>query len=403
MGHTRVLISGAGIAGPALAYWLGRSGWSVTVVERSASLRLGGQAVDLRGAGRTVIERMGLLDQVQAKALDQRGMAWVDQRGRITATMPVDAFGGEGIVSEMEILRGDLGQILYEASRPTTEYRFGDTVTKLEQDDDGVTVSFEQAESRRFDLVVGADGLHSPVRTLVFGPEECCLRPLNCYTAWFTTPAVTDLDGWYQMHNAPRGRVASIRPGRLPSEAKAGLSFRSPQLADPPGTVTQQQELLTELFAGVGWKAPFLLQAMRDAPDFAFDSMGQIHLDKWSDGRVVLLGDAGYCPTPLTGLGTSLALVGAYVLAGELVAAAPDHRVGFARYEQILRPYAKRSQQLPPGGVRGYAPSSALAIRLQAISMRSMTKWPMRALLAGQFAKAGQVELPNYQQMARNS
>jgi 2-polyprenyl-6-methoxyphenol hydroxylase-like FAD-dependent oxidoreductase len=181
------------------------------------------------------------------------------------------------------------------------------------------------------------------------------------------------------------------------------LSFRSPPLADTPGTVTQQQELLTERFTGVGWKAPFLLQAMRDAPDFAFDTMGQIHLDTWSDGRVVLLGDAGYCPTPLTGLGTSLALVGAYVLAGELVAAAPDHRAAFARYEQILRPYVEKSQQLPPGGVRGYAPNSQLAIRLQAISMRSMTKWPMRAMLAGQFAKAGQIELPNYQQMARNS
>ncbi len=392
MNSTEVLISGASIAGPAIAYWLRRQGHSVTVVERGPALRPGGQAVDLRGAGRTVIERMGLMPEARAVTLEQRGLSYVDGRGRITATMPADAFGGEGIISEIEILRGDLGQLLHDAAGDV-EYLFDDTITGITQDEHGVDVAFENAAPRRFGLVIGADGLHSAVRRLAFGPETDCVRPLDCYTAWFTAPAADDLDGWYQMHNLPGGRVASLRPGRLPGETKASLSFRSGPIAR--SDTAAQQDLLADRFAGGGWKVPWLLDAMRAAPDFSFDSVGQVHLDRWSNGRVVLLGDAAYCPTPLTGLGTSLALVGAYVLAGELAGGA-DHRAAFERYEQVLRPYVTTGQELPPGGIGGYAPRSALAIRLGALSMRSMTRWPMRGLLAKQFAKAGGIDLPDY-------
>lgn len=403
MHNTEVLVSGAGIAGPALAYWLREYGFSPTVVERAPAPRPGGQTVDLRGAGRTVVDRMGLLDRVRAVSLDQRGIAWVDARGRTIARMPVDAFGGEGIISEIEVLRGDLGQVLYEASLPGTEYLFDDTITALEQDQDGVTVSFERSAQRRFGLVAGADGLHSAVRGLAFGPETACVRSLDCYTAWFTAPDEIELDGWYLMHNAPGGFVASVRPGRLPGELKAGLSFRSAPLRYERGDIAGQQDLLARRFAGVGWEAPRLLAAMRTAPDFTFDSMGQVRIDGWSAGRVALLGDAGYCPTPVTGLGTSLALVGAYVLAGELAAAGADHRAAFQRYEQVMRPYVTQGQRLPPGGASGYAPRSGLAIRLQAASMRASTRWPMRRLLAGQFAKADAITLPDYSSPARTA
>jgi 2-polyprenyl-6-methoxyphenol hydroxylase-like FAD-dependent oxidoreductase len=315
--------------------------------------------------------------------------------GRITARMSADSFGGEGIVSEIEILRGDLGRLLYEATLADTEYLFDDTITGLDQDDDGVTVTFEKANPRRFGLVVGADGLHSVVRALAFGPESDYIRPLNVYTAWFTATEEMNLDGWYQMYNAPGGLVASARPGRLPGEIKAGLSFRSAPITYDRRDTAAQQAILTRRFAGAGWEAPRLLKAMGTASDFFFDSMGQVRLDDWSRGRVVLLGDAGYCPTPLTGLGTSLALVGAYVLAGEL-ATTSDHRVAFRNYNQVMGPYVNQAQKLPPGGASGYAPSSALAIRLRAASMRSMTRWPMRNLLAAQFAKAGNITLPNY-------
>ncbi|MFD0366661.1 FAD-dependent monooxygenase [Streptomyces sp. NPDC059071] len=394
--NNKILICGAGIAGPALAYWLRRGGFTVTIVERAPEPRPGGQTVDLRGAGRTVIERMGVMDRARAESVDQRGLALVDASGRITARVPADSFGGEGIVSEIEILRGDLARLLYEATLPDTEYLFDDTVTGIDQDADAVTVSFEKAAPRRFGLVVGADGPHSVVRALSFGPESEFVHPIGLYTAWFTAIDDLDLDGWFLMHNAPGGLVASARPGRLPGEIKAGFSFRSPPVAYDRRDVAAQQELVAQRFAGVGWETPRLLRAMRTAPDFFFDSMGQVRLDRWSRGRVALLGDAGYCATPLTGLGTSLALVGAYVLAGELAAAGGDHRIAFRRYDEVMRPYVSQAQQLPPGGASGFAPSGRIGIRLRDLSMRQMARWPMRNLLAAQFAKAGDIALPEY-------
>ncbi len=389
-----ILISGAGIAGPALAYWLSTSGHDVTVVERADAVRPGGQAVDLRGAGRTVIERMGVMDRVRSVALDQRGVAWVDARGRVTARMPVDAFAGEGIISEIEVLRDDLADVLHDATRARVEYVFCDTVTDLRQDDDGVDVTFEHAPPRRFALVVGADGLYSPIRRLAFG-ADAGLHPLGCAMAWFSAPP-TDLDGWYLMHNAPGGRVASLRPGRTQAASKAGLGLRVDPGSALPRDVDGQRALLSRAFAGVGWKAPMLVDAMATASDFAFTAVAQVRLPRWSRGRVALVGDAAACPTPLTGLGTSVALVQAYVLAGELAKARGDHRAAFESYEALARPYVTTAQQLPPGGVNGYAPRSAVAIRLRTASMRAMTHWPMRPILERQFAKAGDIALPDY-------
>jgi 2-polyprenyl-6-methoxyphenol hydroxylase-like FAD-dependent oxidoreductase len=397
MENTDILISGASIAGPALAYWLRSQGFNPTVVERAPAPRPGGQTVDLRGAGRIVIHRMGLMDRARTLTLDQRGIAWVNDRGRVTARMPQEMHGGEGIISEIEILRGDLAQLLYEASQPGTEYLLDDTITGLDQDGTGVTVRFEKSAPRRFGLVIGADGLHSVVRSLAFGPEPACVQPIGCYTAWFTAPAGIDLDGWFLMHRAPGGRVVSARPGRHPGEIKAGFSFRSAPIDYDRRDIAGQQDLLAQRFAGVGWEAPRLLAAMRAAPDFFFDSMGQVRLDHWSAGRTALVGDAGYCPTPLTGLGTSLALVGAYVLAGELAAAGGDHRVAFPRYEQVIRSYVTESQKLPPGGASGYAPKSKMVIMLSDTSMRMMSHWPMRPLMAKQFSKAAGIDLPGYE------
>ena len=209
-------------------------------------------------------------------------------------------------------------------------------------------------------------------------------------------PARYELDGWFLMYNAPGGLVASMRPGRLPGEIKAGLSFRSGPMGYDRLDAGEQMDILASRFAAAGWHVPGLLDDMRAAPDFFFEQMGQVRLSRWSAGRVALLGDAGYCPTPLTGLGTSLALVGAYVLAGELAAGDGGHRDAFARYEQVMRPYVGQGQELPPGGVAGYAPSSAVMIRMRAASMRMMGRWPVRSLVARQFAKAGDIDLPDY-------
>jgi 2-polyprenyl-6-methoxyphenol hydroxylase-like FAD-dependent oxidoreductase len=391
----KVLISGAGIAGPALAYWLRRHGAEASVVEVASGLRPGGQAVDVRGAAKDVIARMGLAEQVEARSLDERGIAMVDRRGRWTATMPVEAFGGEGIVSEVEILRGDLNQILYEATRHDVEYRFDDRVVGLTRDADGVDVRFAGGGAERYDVVVGADGAHSSVRALAFGPESDFVHHLGAYTAYFTVPDPGDLGHWFLMYNAPGGLVAGLRPegGGL---AKAYLSFTSPPLEGIRADAAAQRRLLAERFAGAGWRVPALLAAVPAAPDFYFDALSRVTVEKWARGRVVLLGDAGYCGSPLAGLGTSMALVGAYVLAGELATATGGPDAALAAYQREMCDYVADGTALPPGGVGAYAPQTQLMISLRALSMRTMTRWPARKLVARQFGKADRITVKDY-------
>jgi 2-polyprenyl-6-methoxyphenol hydroxylase-like FAD-dependent oxidoreductase len=392
----RVLVSGAGIAGCAVTYWLRRHGHEVTMVERAAVPRPGGQTVDLRGAGRTVVERMGLLDRVREVTVDQRGIAWVDERGRRRAEMAVEAFGGRGIVSRDEVLRGDLAEVLYDAAASDVDVRFDDTITSLTEVDGGVDVEFEQSAAGRFDLVVGADGLRSAVRRLAFGPDAELIRPLGLLTAWFTVPAEVDLDGWFLQHNARGGRVVSLRPGRLPTEQKAGLSVRTrpvPERAEQ----SDQRALLGRQFADVGWAGRRLAEHAQTAPDFFAEHLGQVVLPHPTRGRVALVGDAGYCPSPITGLGTSLALVGGYVLAGELWRAGPAGiPTALERYEQTIRDYVRQAQELPPGGLSGYAPRTPWGIAMNQASMRSATRWPMRVLMDRILAKADAIDLPDY-------
>jgi 2-polyprenyl-6-methoxyphenol hydroxylase-like FAD-dependent oxidoreductase len=391
----RVLISGCGIAGPALAHWLHRHGIDTTVVERARGPRPGGHAVDVRGAARDVVEWMGLMPAIRANQVDERGIAFVDRNGRRTAAMPADLFGGEGIVAEIEIARGDLARILYESTAGQAEYRFSDRITALRQDAEGVDVTFASGATDRFDIVVGADGVRSGVRSLAFGPDPEFVEYLGAYTAYFTVPDPGDLGNWFEMYNAPGGRVAGLRPERG-GTAKASLSFTTPEPVYERVPVTEQRAALVEKLTGAGWRVPSLLAAMPDAPDFYFDSISRVRVDRWSRGRVVLLGDAGYCGSPLAGLGTSMSLVGAYVLAGELASAPASPEAAFEAYQHEMAAYVVAGLELPPGGVKGFAPQSALMIRLRGVSMRMMNHWPMRQMIMKQANKADAITLKTY-------
>jgi 2-polyprenyl-6-methoxyphenol hydroxylase-like FAD-dependent oxidoreductase len=393
----RVLVSGGGLAGPAIATLLARDGVDVTVIEIADGVRPGGQAVDIRGAGRVVLSRMGLLDQARAMGLQQQGIADVDSRGRRRTEMTVEDFGGEGMISEIEILRGDLAQLLVNASvEAGASYLFGTKISSLDDGPGGVKVTLNDGTEMTVDLVIGADGPHSVTRRLAFGPEDNFVRPLGGYMAWFTTPELASLDGWYQMFNAPGGRVASLRPGRQPGVAKASLSFASGPLVYDRHDLEAQRLLLKDRFAGLGWRVPDLVRAAGRADDFYFDALVQVHMDRWTRGRIALIGDAAYCPSPLTGLGTSLALAGAYVLAGELTAH-QDYQQAFVGYERIVRPYVDTGQKLPPGGIRAYAPQSQRAIWARWMSTRLMASRPLRGLTRRLFfSKAGAIDLPEY-------
>jgi 2-polyprenyl-6-methoxyphenol hydroxylase-like FAD-dependent oxidoreductase len=346
MQNTTVLISGASVAGPTLAYWLHRFGFAPTVVERAPAPRPGGQAVDVRGAALEVADQMGVLDEIRAAHTRMRGMAFVDENGaELMSTTAMSLTGGPTDSPDVEILRDDLITILVRAGAVGTEYRYGDSISALAQDADGVHVTFESGTTRTFDLVIGADGLHSSVRRLAFGPEAQYIRHLDTYLAVFTTPNYLDLDHWQLFHQTP-GSMAGIYSARHNIEARAVMGFESAPLDYDHRDVAQQKSILAKGFAGGGWEVPRLLELMWDAPDFYFDSMAQIHMDNWSTGRVSLVGDAGYCASPLSGQGTSLAMVGAYVLAGELAAADGDHVVAFARYQAAMHEFVRANQAL---------------------------------------------------------
>jgi 2-polyprenyl-6-methoxyphenol hydroxylase-like FAD-dependent oxidoreductase len=392
-----ILISGAGIAGPALAYWLRRFGFRPTVVEQAPALRPGGQAVDLRGAAREVADRMGILDALRQAHTGTRGLAYVDAANRRLASMPADLLGDSGgAIAEIEILRSDLTDILHAVTREDVEYRFGDAITDIVQDGGGVKMRFQRGAPRSFDLVVGADGVHSGVRGLAFGPESRYVRDLGAYVAIFTTPSHLDLDGWELMHSAP-GRTAALYPVRHTGQAKAAFYFIAPPLDLHRRDVEQQRRFVADAFAGLGWEVPRLLEAMAEAPDFYFDRISQVQMDRWSAGRVVLLGDAAYGPSPLAGVGTSLALVGAYVLAGELAAADGDHQLAFARYEDGLRDYVAKGQGLAKGNAAGLIPRSRSQIWLRNQFIRALPYMPWRGLVAGGVQKAADaVALKDY-------
>jgi len=345
MSDIRVLVTGASIAGPALAHWLCRRGAEVTVVEQSPGLRPGGQAVDARGVAKEVIRRMGLDAAVRAVCTDTAGAYVVDADGNVLETHRADENDGDGYISEIEVLRGDLSQVLYDDTRDGVEYIFGDRIAELTQDADGVDVTFASGDRRRFELVIGADGLHSALRAMVFGPREQFVRHLGLVLAFYSVPNEFGLDRW--MIDYPEaGRSAGLRPVPDPTRAIAMLSFPSPDFDIDYRDVDAQKQLLREQMAGFGWETARILAHLDDTPDFYLDQVAQVVMDRWHRGRVGLLGDAAFSASPMSGAGTGLALVGAYMLAGELAAADWDPEAGFAGYEERMRTYVEDNQEI---------------------------------------------------------
>ncbi|WP_060886264.1 FAD-dependent monooxygenase [Streptomyces caniscabiei] len=371
-----VLISGGGIAGPVLAHWLRRHGFAPTVVERAPGQRPGGQAVDIRGVALDVVERMGLLEQACRVRTRMRGMSILDPDGQEIDRSTEVAFSSGRLDSEdVEVLREDLVRMVYEHTRAGVEYLFGDSVTALDENDTGVRVDFAHGPSRTFDLVVGADGLHSTVRRLAFGPEEQFAHHLGSYLSVFSADNFLALDNW-QLWLRDGDAGFGIMPVRGNTELRIAFGFESAPLAhdlrahdlrDGGGL----RQLVVDRLASLRWEGARLAEAAQKAPDFYCDAMAQIRMNAWSRGRVTLLGDAGYCPSPLSGQGTSLALVGAHVLADCLARADGDHRVAYARYERRMRPFVTLNQDLATENPGGPASEDSVAHAKNALSLDS--------------------------------
>ena len=390
-----VLVSGASIAGPSAAYWLHQYGYDVTVVETAPALRPGGQAVDFRGEQVKVLRAMGIFEEIRRYETAMGDQVVLDLDAKPALTVPGAAWSGE-----VEILRGDLARILYNHTKDYTEYVFGDRVTALTELADGVEVTFRHGAPRKFDLVVGADGVHSGVRAAAFGPESDYKHDLGYGIAGFTAPNHLGLDHSSVMYNEP-GRGLMVGSHREAGRLQVGLCFAADAIDFRRRTTDEQKALVAQLFANTGWEVPKLLEALPEADDLYVDSISQIHLDSWSKGRVVLLGDAAWCAGP-GGSGTGLAMMGAQVLAGELAAADGDHVVAFAKYEERLRKPATVGQKNGKGSGNFLAPRTAAKIRNRNRAYRMITT----KLFGGLFVwmtdrAANSVEYREYPELTR--
>lgn len=384
----RVLISGAGIAGPALAYWLSRYGADTTVVEIAPELRTSGFAVDFRGPTHLgVLSKMGVLEELRALQTHGGAMRWVNEHDRQIFELPAEFAGGE-----IEILRRDLSRVLYERSVERTEYLFGDVIADAAETADSIEVEFSRHGSRTYDMVIGADGLHSGVRRIAFGPEQRYVRHLGYYVAGWQLPNSPAVDATPQLYNVP-GRMISVSADqRDPDRADVFAMFASPRLDCDWHDLEQQKEFIADAFHGLRWHVPRLLAGLRDAPELYFDSISRVRVPTWSSGRAALLGDAAWGLT-LGGMGVGTSIVGAYVLAGELAAAGGDHRTGFAAYESRMRSYAARWQRGTNPGTF-LAPASALGLRFR--NTLFSTRLVQKLLISSTKSVATGADLPEY-------
>lgn len=354
----RVLISGAGIAGPALARGLAKAGTRVTIVEKSHAILPHGQSVDIQGSAVTVIEKMGLLHQVKHYNTTEKGTQLIDPKGRPFAPFPVREGSTASFTSEFEILRGDLAAIFHEATKdhPNVNYLLGTTIKEVvSNDDETVKVELSNGEVQQFDLLVAADGQWSKVRKQCFPPEYVNVIDMGMYAAYWTIPRLPSDNDWWNVYHALGSRIITLRPDPH-GTIRAMITImpcndaqtRAWLAASKNGRQTQQ-DLLRREFADAGWQAQRLLDAMGQAPDFYFQAIQQIKMTKWSKSRVVCLGDTAYAPTPLAGGGTSLAITGAYILAAELSKLDNGEHPSLAleAYESTFRPYVEQVQKIP--------------------------------------------------------
>ncbi len=362
----KILICGGGIAGPACAYWLHKYGYSVVIVEKAKSFRDGGQNVDIKGPGQQVIKLMGLAAEIEAKNTLEQGQRYFDAAGKVVAVLPKGALGT--LTADFEILRGDFARVLFEATENDCEYRLGTYVAHLEDNGSAMTVTFDNGDIEIFDMVICAEGIGSSTRDMVLA-EQTHLRYLGAYMAFFNIPRRPEDDNWACSVNGIGGTFITLRPGNE-QVTTVLMTFLRKDPDTSGDRLPARKQLLLDALKGRGTVADRISMELDTVQDFYFGPMSQVQASTWSKGRFVLLGDAAHCPTPFTGTGTALALVGAYVLAGEINRGA-DHVEAFGAYERLLRPYVEATQQqLNPGFIRLIHVKTAFGISIAHLAQK---------------------------------
>jgi len=368
----KILISGGGIAGTSLAFWLSKLGHHVTVVERFPTLRATGLQIDLRGHGIEVMKRMGLEPKFRHMSVPEQGLQIVNKSGKRRAYFPANTSGKgkQNFTTDYEIMRGDLCRLIYDAStKHGAKYIFGTVIEKFEERNGQVEVHFADGRTDKFDLLVGADGVRSSIRKTLLGPDvQDAFYPLpgGVYTGYFTTPQPIKKGEEYlaTLYMSPGNRgIMTRRHDEHNIQVYIGCTSNSDKLRDARGDVKKQKDAFKDIFRGAGWRTDDLIKALENSTDFYCEHMGLVRLDSWSRGRVVLVGDAAYCPTANTGMGTTSAIVGAYVLAGEIGKAdgEKDFRMALEVYENKFRPFMDKVQKgVEKGGMS--TPSSSIGI-----------------------------------------
>lgn len=413
-----VLICGGGIAGNALAFWLSKQGHNVTVIERFSTLRDTGLQVDLRGHGIEVMRRMGLEDAFREKSIQEQGLEFVNSSGKQRGYFPANRSGKglQSFTTDFEIMRGDLCRLIYEASKDRVKYVFGMSIQSFEEVDGSVKVIFSDDSTGSFDLLVGADGQGSRTRRMMLASKELDpIHPLGVYTAYFTIPSPAKAGEGYKAttYIAPERRIVFTRR-HDPSLKQIYLTYvtKSRWLGDVQrGDVREEKKAFAEVFQNAGWQTDQALESMKDATDFYCERMGVVKLDSWCQGRVALLGDAAYCPSATTGMGTTSSLVGAYILAGEISEAfskdgakETDLALALKNYDCKFRPFMDQVQQ---GLAEGHTlfdqiPSSAWGIGVLHLLI-SIAAFLRLDFLAKFFLRENvqQWTLPDYENMTR--
>ncbi|WP_198651571.1 FAD-dependent monooxygenase [Dyella sp. C11] len=355
-----VLISGAGVAGLALAYWLDKAGFETTIVEVNPAFRRGGQAIDIRGVALDVVKAMGLLDKADALRTRNRGMSMLDKNGEETERTEERTFSAGRLDSDdIELFRDDLCELLMGALSERVTMVYGDSITALAEQGDQVEVSFASGNRRVFDLVVGADGVYSRTRKLWFNDEASVVNNLGVVLALFTTPNFIDLQHWQLIHRSETAGYV-VYPSLDQKELRVSVGFATEGVGVPRGDVAAQKAMVASKCEGLGGDVPAFVQAMQCTDQFYYNELAQIRMPAWSKGRVVLVGDAAHCASPFSGQGTSLALVGALVLARELARHPDNLDAAFAAYEERMRPYVLMNQDMVDLTRRGHIPDDVL-------------------------------------------